>query len=191
MSTRRWSFGSALFGRTSDRSIMVWSFFSWAGVGNLAQVNSIVTADGYIDIFTGTWKNPCWKWDWRITTPSSKIMTRSILQRKQQHSPVGPDQTNMVCRHPKAQTWIEYWEFMGDFGQQGAQNWRYEIFSCVEEGLGRAEPPTPPEPCGKYPKALSVGYRGQRGSYWLLIICFYYFKKSFFFFSCHTLKVPI
>lgn len=31
-------------------SIMVWGCFSWAGVGNLTQVNGIMTADVYIDI---------------------------------------------------------------------------------------------------------------------------------------------
>jgi transposase len=31
-------------------NIMVWGCFSWFGVGNLTQVNGIMTADGYIDI---------------------------------------------------------------------------------------------------------------------------------------------
>lgn len=31
-------------------NIMVWGCFSWFGVGNLAQINGIMTAEGYIDI---------------------------------------------------------------------------------------------------------------------------------------------
>ena len=33
-------------------SIMVWGCFSWHGVGNLAPIHGIMTADKYVDILT-------------------------------------------------------------------------------------------------------------------------------------------
>ena len=36
----------------AGRSIMVWGCFSWHGVGNLAPIHEIMTADKFVDIST-------------------------------------------------------------------------------------------------------------------------------------------